>query len=281
MSKRKAEDGDTHAEKKHRTHEGHEEEHNKDGCHLEIPVSNMERAKKFYGEVFGFTFTPWKDEYVLFQCPNPKSVGGGLYKSEGFATVKPCIIMYLHAESVTKKLSQVFANGGWVYQNCKQIQPDSDHGACSTFCDTEGNFLGVYARHGDKDVEVRTIDQTVQFRLKPAAIYKTFTDAKVHADFSGEASEISTDDNGLSKLWGGQVEARNIDLEDNKRIVQCWRCADWPEGHYSRLTIELHGKRGGTELKLRQGNVPAEKFDSVASGWHDRYWKKFEGTKSK
>jgi len=286
MSKRKGEDhGDEHSEKKHKSEshgEGGEGGGGKDGCHLEIPVADMERAKNFYQDTFGFKYTPWKDDYTLFGCPNPKCIGGGLYKQTDVAPSKPGIIIYLHADDIGKKHSEVFANGGYIYKNSDMIMPGNPkHGACSVFCDTEGNFLGCYTNPAPNNVEVKSFEQTVQFKLKPAAVYANFMDAKKHAEFSKEPAEVSTEERGLSKLWGGHVEARNIELEENKLIVQSWRCKDWPAGHFSRLTIELSSKSRGTELKLKHEHVPADKADSVATGWYERYWNRFgEGDKS-
>jgi len=290
MSKRKGEDGGDeheHPEKKHKGDGDHKGDHGedggkKDGCHVEIPVTDMERAKKFYKDTFGFKFTDWQPHYTLFACPNPKSIGGGLYKHTDFATSKPGIIVYLHADDIGKKHDEVFANGGYVYKNSEMIMAGQPaHGACSTICDTEGNFMGVHTIPAPEDTKVRTIEQTVQFKLKPAAVYANFMDAKKHTVFSGEPAEISTEVRGLSKLWGGKVEARNIELEENKLIVQSWRCTDWPTGHFSRLTIELSSKSRGTELKLKHEHVPVDKADSVEKGWYERYWNKFgEGDKT-
>ena len=47
---------------------------------------------------------------------------------------------------------------------------------------------------------------------------------------------------------------------------------DWPEGHYSTLTIELEADGDGTRLTLTQENVPDDKSDEIDDGWHQYYW---------
>jgi predicted enzyme related to lactoylglutathione lyase/uncharacterized protein YndB with AHSA1/START domain len=275
--KRKHEDGEENSEKKQKG-----DDSGKDGCHFEIPVADFARAKKFYSSCFNFTFMDWKDSYVMYTCPNPKKLGGGLVKYEGEWPSQPMGIMYLHCDDIGKKFDEIFKAGGLVYTNVKAIDPSNpEHGACGVFQDTEGGFMGCWMPKAGKDVEVKTINQTVNFKLKPAEVYAKFTDSKKHAEFSGEAAEISTDPRGLSTLWGGKVEARNIELEDNKLIVQSWRLTDWPSGHFSKLTIELKSKRG-TELTLKHENVPADKLEKVSNGWYNMYWNKFgEGDKQK
>jgi predicted enzyme related to lactoylglutathione lyase len=276
--RKRDEESEDGGEKKQKTESGEKPE----SVHFEIPVADFARAKKFYGDAFKFTFMDWKDSYVMYQCPNPKTLAGGLIKYEGEWPEKPLSVMYLHCDDIGKKFDEVFAAGGLIYQNKKAIDPDNlSHGSCAIFQDTEGGFMGLYQRGGGKDTEVKTIKQTVNFKLKPADIYAKFTDAKKHAEFSGEPAEISTEVRGLSSLFGGKILARNIELDGKSLIVQCWRSVDWPAGHFSKLTIQLKSKRG-TELTLTQENVPADKADDIAEGWYKFYWNKFgEGDKHK
>ena len=80
------------------------------------------------------------------------------------------------------------------------------------------------------------------------------------------------------------MTGENVELVKGKKIVQKWRANDWPEGHFSDLTItfepEDEGRRPGrasgpegTRLTLVQKNVPDEKADDIDEGWHEYYWK--------
>ena len=47
--------------------------------YLEFPSTDLERTKKFYGAVFGWTFEDWGPEYVSF---NGAGIDGGFVKHE-------------------------------------------------------------------------------------------------------------------------------------------------------------------------------------------------------
>lgn len=54
-------------------------------AHFEIPTDNIERAKKFYAELFGWKFESWKGpmEYWIISTTNEKGekgIGGGMMK---------------------------------------------------------------------------------------------------------------------------------------------------------------------------------------------------------
>ena len=50
--------------------------------HLEIPVTDINKAKEFYGESFGWKelFSDFGPEYVLVSTTEPEFVSFGLYK---------------------------------------------------------------------------------------------------------------------------------------------------------------------------------------------------------
>src|SRR6185312_7140523 len=61
--------------------------------HFEIHVNDMERAKKFYGEVFGWTFEDWSDyagmPYVgaVTGDANEPGINGALMQRQGASPV--------------------------------------------------------------------------------------------------------------------------------------------------------------------------------------------------
>jgi len=45
-------------------------------CHMELPVTDLERAKRFYGEVFGWTFKDAPEmDYTFFFTPEGRLTG--------------------------------------------------------------------------------------------------------------------------------------------------------------------------------------------------------------
>ncbi len=86
---------------------------------------------------------------------------------------------------------------------------------------------------------MKTIQQEVHFDAKPEEVYEAYVDAKKHGEFTGSKVVFEKKVGGKFSAWGGGLEGENLELVDGRKIVQKWRADDWPEGHYSTLTIEL------------------------------------------
>ena len=148
---------------------------------------------------------------------------------------------------------------------------------------------------------MKTIKQEVHFDVGPQEVYEAYVDAKKHAEFTGSKVVFETPlrpaergfegftqkvhPEGQAKVggkfsaWDGELSGENLELIDGKKIVQKWRADDWPEGHYSTLTIKLftekstkNANKSGTKLVLTQTDVPDDKYEDINSGWHEYYW---------
>lgn len=123
----------------------------------------------------------------------------------------------------------------------------------------------------------RTIEQKAIIPASPIRVFHALMDLKEHAEFTGEEAEGSGELGGVFRAYGGYITAKNIELEEGKRIVQEWSTSEWPEGYPpSRLEIHLAKHNGGTELHMIHSNVPEEQADDYAEGWQDHYWNKLQ-----
>jgi len=118
----------------------------------------------------------------------------------------------------------------------------------------------------------RQIRHVVRFNAKPRAIYRALMNSKKHAAFTGAPAKIDAKVGGRFSAWGPHLRGVNVDLVKNKRIVQAWRAANWPKGHYSIATFELKGAKGGTRLVFTQTGIPAKSARSINAGWKSHYW---------
>jgi len=64
----------------------------------------------------------------------------------------------------------------------------------------------------------------------------------------------------------------------DKKIEMRWRFKSWPEGHHSKVTLQLVQKSDGTELRLKQTGIPANSFEQTQDGWQNYYWKSIKQT---
>jgi activator of HSP90 ATPase len=121
-------------------------------------------------------------------------------------------------------------------------------------------------------METKTIKQTATFKASPHEVYETLMDENRHAEFTEGEAKISRKLGGRFSTFDGYAEGINIELEQDKKIVQTWRAEDWPKGHYSKITFVLTKVTAGTRLTFTQTGVPEEFADDVAQGWKDYYW---------
>ncbi|MDD5491584.1 MAG: VOC family protein [bacterium] len=119
--------------------------------HFEIPADDVERAKKFYKETFGWGFNEYKmpgeDSYWMIQTVEvdknmmPKEAGainGGMMKRQ---MPEQRFMNYIQVDSIDEMLKTVTANGGTLILPKQEI--DKDMGWLAAFKDTEGNVLGL------------------------------------------------------------------------------------------------------------------------------------------
>jgi predicted enzyme related to lactoylglutathione lyase len=108
-----------------------------DITHIDIPVADTDRAKAFYGDLFGWQIAepPGFEGYPMWQAPNKISGGGLAPRSEGFTQPRS----YVEVDSIEETLAKVTANGGSVVMD---KQPISQTSWWAIFLD--GNEVGLY-----------------------------------------------------------------------------------------------------------------------------------------
>lgn len=74
---------------------------------IEFAVTDIERARRFYGEAFGWTFTDYGPEYCEF---SDGRLTGGFARSETAVPGGPLVILY--ADDLAQAQARVQAAGG-------------------------------------------------------------------------------------------------------------------------------------------------------------------------
>lgn len=112
-------------------------------CHLEIPSADFEKARKFYGELFGWKFQEMPGvDYLLFTPPT--GVGGGF--SKGFEIVtKPGYLFHIEVEDIEAIIAKAKEMGGGCPKGKTQITPE--YGYYAILTDLEGNQLGIWGKN--------------------------------------------------------------------------------------------------------------------------------------
>jgi predicted enzyme related to lactoylglutathione lyase len=110
-----------------------------DITHIDIPVTDMDRAKGFYQELFGWQIAevPGYEGYPMWQAPNKISGGGLAPRSEGFTQPRS----YVEVDSIDDTLAKATDNGGTVVMD---KQPISETSWWAVLLDPDGNTVGLY-----------------------------------------------------------------------------------------------------------------------------------------
>ena len=126
------------------------------------------------------------------------------------------------------------------------------------------------------EIETKDLRQGAMLRAGPHDVYEMLMDSGRHSAFTDAKARISRKVGGRFTAYDGWIEGRNVRLVKDREIVQEWRGADWPEGHYSTVTITLKGSGSGTRLMLSQKGIPANKYTDIRDGWKEWYWERMK-----
>jgi activator of HSP90 ATPase len=121
-------------------------------------------------------------------------------------------------------------------------------------------------------MKTKTIQQTIMLYARPHEVYEMLMDEKKHAQFTGSTAQISRKVGGTFVTNNGYSDGINKELVKDTKIVQTWRASDWPDKHYSTLTITLSFVESKTRLSFVQTGVPEDQYEEISKGWYDYYW---------
>lgn len=109
--------------------------------HFEIPSADPQRAMKFYGEVFGWTFASWAGPmpyWLVTTGPNDQpGINGGIMQRNDPA--QPCVNT-VQVEDLDKTLATVAAQGG---QCVVPRMPIPGVGWLAYCKDLDGHIFGI------------------------------------------------------------------------------------------------------------------------------------------
>ncbi len=105
---------------------------------------------------------------------------------------------------------------------------------------------------------------------RPEDLYLALTNPLTIHLWSGEEAEMSTEPGSEFSLWEGSITGKNIEFEENKKIVQQWYFGEQEEP--SLVTIKLHEHKQGCSVELRHTNIPDEDFQDIVDGWDGVYF---------
>lgn len=99
------------------------------------------------------------------------------------------------------------------------------------------------------------IRQEIVFKAGADKVYKALTeDAQFGPATGGAPAQIAKEEGGKFSVFGGMISGRQVELIEDKRVVQAWRVKLWPEGQYSLVKFELSAHGDGTKVTLEHSS---------------------------
>ena len=132
--------------------------------------------------------------------------------------------------------------------------------------------FGAASLHAQTANPGTTIHHEIDYKTTPARIYQALLDAKQFSALTNQPAEIDPRPGGAFKLFGGAIEGRNVELIQDKRIVQAWRPASWTAGEYSVVRFELVPRKGRTRIVFDHAGFTEERWETLSDGWREHYW---------
>ena len=107
-------------------------------------------------------------------------------------------------------------------------------------------------------------------KATPEEVYIALTNPFTIKLWTNEEAVMSTEPNSEFSIMDGDIEGKNMEFIENKKIVQQWYFGD--QENASIVTIKLHVHVDGTSIELNHTNIPDEAYEDIIIGWNNVYF---------
>ena len=118
--------------------------------------------------------------------------------------------------------------------------------------------------------KMKEIKRYYTLHAEPKDIYNALTNQKMLEIWTGENAVMVAEANTGFSLWDGSITGINLELEEDKKLVQQWFFGE--EEKASIVTIKLHPDKKGTSVELHHTNIPDEAYENISEGWDEDYF---------
>jgi len=135
---------------------------------------------------------------------------------------------------------------------------------------------------GKSLVNTTTVTATDEFRTTAEELFRTFTDAQRIAAFTRAAPKQfdGAKVGGKFAIFDGNVTGEFVKLDEPTQVVQKWRLAQWPEGHYSlqEISFDQNDVDQVTNMRVSWTGVPVGQEEVVQRNWEGYYVRSIKQT---
>lgn len=91
-------------------------------------------------------------------------------------------------------------------------------------------------------LDTKTIEVAEKFQCRGLEFYDAMTRIEMVTAFTRGHVKMEAEKGGKFALFGGNVTGEFKELVPGKKIVQYWRYKQWPEQHFSEVTMNIDEK---------------------------------------
>ncbi len=117
---------------------------------------------------------------------------------------------------------------------------------------------------------MKNLKKYYKIKASPEDVYAAITNPFSIELWTGEKAEMSTIAGEEFSLFSGDISGRNLQFEENSKLIQEWYFGD--QEAPSVVTITLSADRHATKIELLHTNIPDEAFDDICKGWDESYF---------
>lgn len=119
---------------------------------------------------------------------------------------------------------------------------------------------------------MKTIKQAYHIASSLEEVWKALTDPKSIEAWGGGPAKMKASEGYKFSLWGGSIWGKNLEVSDQKKLVQEWWSSDEPKWTQpSKVTFNLSFKGEKVTIDLLHEKVPDANAKDIAEGWKEYY----------
>ncbi|KAI8374283.1 activator of Hsp90 ATPase [Radiomyces spectabilis] len=122
-------------------------------------------------------------------------------------------------------------------------------------------------------VNTTTLQETIEFQTSAHELFETLLDPQRASVWTRGPAQVSKQVGSKFQFFNGNVSGEILEVEPDKKIVQSWRLASWPAGHYSTVTMTFNQGNDNVELTVKQTGVPIGEEELTQRNWAGYYWR--------
>lgn len=105
---------------------------------------------------------------------------------------------------------------------------------------------------------------------EPEEVYTALTNSFTIELWSGYSAIMDSNVGTEFSLWDGDITGINLEIIENKKVVQEWYFGDQLEK--SIVTMNIFENKKGTQVELIHKNIPDVDYENIIEGWNEYYF---------